>query len=123
MMLRYAAEDDFGLPESAFLACQFWYIDALASIGRTGQARELFTELLDHRNSFGMLSEDLHPATGELWGNIPQTYSMAGLINSAMTLSKKWDAAWSNNDTPQEPEPTDRQDRAAGKTPQPERAS
>ncbi len=24
LMLRYAAEDDFGLPESAFLACQFW---------------------------------------------------------------------------------------------------
>jgi len=94
LMLRYAAEDDFGLPESAFLACQFWYIDALASIGRTGQARDLFGELLGHRNPFGMLSEDLHPATGQLWGNIPQTYSMAGLINSAMTLSRRWDEAW-----------------------------
>ncbi|HVZ04325.1 glycoside hydrolase family 15 protein [Hyphomicrobium sp.] len=94
LMLRYAAEDDFGLPESAFLACQFWYIDALASIGRTGQARELFSELLGHRNAFGMLSEDLHPATGQLWGNIPQTYSMAGLINSAMRLSRRWDDAW-----------------------------
>jgi GH15 family glucan-1,4-alpha-glucosidase len=94
LMLRYAAEDDFGLPESAFLACQFWYIDALASIGRTEQARELFGELLGHRNKFGMLSEDLHPATGQLWGNIPQTYSMAGLINSAMTLSRRWDDAW-----------------------------
>jgi GH15 family glucan-1,4-alpha-glucosidase len=95
MILRYAAEDDFGLPESSFLACQFWYIDALASIGRTDQARELFTELLSHRNTFGMLSEDLHPATGELWGNIPQTYSMAGLINSAITLSRRWEDAWS----------------------------
>jgi GH15 family glucan-1,4-alpha-glucosidase len=124
MMLRYAAEDDFGLPESAFLACQFWYIDALASIGRTGQARELFTDLLDHRNSFGILSEDLHPATGELWGNIPQTYSMAGLINSAMTLSKRWDAAWSNSIIPQGQKPAGPQDREAGKTaPQPEPAS
>jgi GH15 family glucan-1,4-alpha-glucosidase len=94
LMLRYAAEDDFGLPESAFLACQFWYIDALALIGRTGQARELFGELLGHRNAFGMLSEDLHPATGQLWGNIPQTYSMAGLINSATRLSRGWDDAW-----------------------------
>jgi GH15 family glucan-1,4-alpha-glucosidase len=95
MMMRYAAEDDFGLPESAFLACQFWYIDALASIGRSDQARELFGDLLNRRNAFGMLSEDLHPATGELWGNIPQTYSMAGLINSAMTLSRRWEDAWS----------------------------
>jgi GH15 family glucan-1,4-alpha-glucosidase len=94
LLLRYAAEDDFGLPESAFLACQFWYIDALASIGRTGQARELFGELLGHRNAFGMLSEDLHPATGQLWGNIPQTYSMAGIINSATRLSRSWDDAW-----------------------------
>lgn len=97
LMLRYAAEDDFGLPESAFLACQFWYIDALASIGRAGEARELFGELLSHRNSFGMLSEDLHPATGELWGNLPQTYSMAGMINSGMTLSRKWDDAWTGS--------------------------
>jgi len=95
MMMRYAAEDDFGLPESAFLACQFWYIDALASIGRNDQARELFGDLLNRRNAFGILSEDLHPATGELWGNVPQTYSMAGLINSAMTLSRRWEDAWS----------------------------
>lgn len=94
LMLRYAAEDDFGLPESAFLACQFWYIDALASIGRTEDARDLFGELLSHRNAFGMLSEDLHPTTGQLWGNVPQTYSMAGLINSAMNLSRRWDDAW-----------------------------
>ncbi|HEY8128224.1 MAG TPA: glycoside hydrolase family 15 protein [Hyphomicrobium sp.] len=97
LMLRYAAEDDFGLPESAFLACQFWYIDALASIGRADEARELFGELLKRRNTFGMLSEDLHPATGQLWGNLPQTYSMAGLINSAMTLSRRWEDAWSGS--------------------------
>ena len=94
LLLRYAAEDDFGLPESSFLACQFWYIDALASIGRRGEARQLFSDMLDRRNAFGMLSEDLHPATNELWGNIPQTYSMAGIINSAMILSRDWDQAW-----------------------------
>jgi GH15 family glucan-1,4-alpha-glucosidase len=97
LMLRYAAEDDFGLPESAFLACQFWYIDAIASIGRVDEARELFNELLRHRNAFGMLSEDLHPATGELWGNLPQTYSMAGMINSAKTLSRKWEESWTGS--------------------------
>lgn len=96
LLLRYAAEDDFGLPESSFLACQFWYIDALASIGRRDEARQLFEDMLGRRNAFGMLSEDLHPASGELWGNIPQTYSMAGIINSAMILSRDWDQAWSD---------------------------
>ena len=27
--MRYVAPDDFGAPENAFLACNFWYIDAL----------------------------------------------------------------------------------------------
>jgi hypothetical protein len=41
-----------------------------------------------------------------------------------MTLSKRWDAAWSNSIMPQEQEPAGPQDREAGKTkPQPEPAS
>ena len=39
----------------------------------------------------GLLSEDLSPATGELWGNFPQTYSMVGIINGAVRLSQRWD--------------------------------
>src|SRR5216683_8157443 len=27
-VMRYACEDDFGVPESAFLICRFWLIDA-----------------------------------------------------------------------------------------------
>ena len=83
-----------GSPETAFLVCNFWYIDALASIGRREEARELFIELLGRRNAFGLLSEDIHPETGALWGNIPQSYSMAGIINSAMRLSIKWEDVW-----------------------------
>ncbi len=90
-MLRYAAADDFGEPETAFLVIKFWYLDALASIGRDDEARELFESLLASRNCYGLLSEDLHPETGVLWGNIPQTYSMAGIVNSAMRLSKSWE--------------------------------
>jgi hypothetical protein len=37
------------------------------------------------------LSKDIHPETATLWGNIPQTYSMAGIINSAMRLSIRWE--------------------------------
>lgn len=91
---RYKAPDDFGEPETAFTICTFWYIDALASIGRMEEARKLFQILLDSRNHVGLLSEDLDPKTNELWGNFPQTYSLVGLISSAMKLSKSWEEAF-----------------------------
>ena len=86
--------DDFGLPESAFIVCSFWYVDALHALGREEEARALFEKLLSCRNRHGLLSEDLDPRTGELWGNFPQTYSMVGLINSALRLSKSWETAF-----------------------------
>jgi len=92
-MFRYDAPDDFGEPENAFNICTFWYIDALASIGRMGEARELFENMLTLRNPLGLLSEDIEPTSGELWGNFPQTYSMAGIINAAVRLSKPWEEA------------------------------
>src|SRR5215470_9969276 len=93
-IMRYTARDDFGVPVTAFLVCQFWYIDALISLGRVPEARELFSDLLSRRNRFGLLSEDIHPITGELWGNLPQTYSMAGIINTGRVLSRSWQEAW-----------------------------
>jgi GH15 family glucan-1,4-alpha-glucosidase len=90
-MMRYSEADDFGKPSNAFLLCTFWYIDALASVGRRPEALELFNNLLARRNHVGLLSEDIDPKTGELWGNFPQTYSQVGLILSAMRLSRSWE--------------------------------
>lgn len=95
-IMRYTADDDFGAPETAFLVCQFWYADALASIGEMEKARDIFTDVLSRTNSFGILSEDIHPGTGELWGNVPQTYCMAGIINTGMKLSRSWEDAWAS---------------------------
>ena len=92
-LMRYGVADDFGEPENAFNICTFWYIDALAAIGRKEEARELFEKMLNCRNSLGLLSEDLDPATGELWGNFPQTYSLVGIINAARRLSCSWEDA------------------------------
>ena len=89
-MLRYAAEDDFGAPETAFNVCTFWLIEALHLTGRSDEARKLFEAMLGHTTRSGMLSEDLDYDTGELWGNFPQTYSLVGIINSAGHLSKSW---------------------------------
>jgi GH15 family glucan-1,4-alpha-glucosidase len=93
-IMRYTAEDDFGAPETAFLVCQFWYADALAAIGEKDRAREIYTDVLTRTNSYGILSEDIHPVTGQLWGNIPQTYCMAGVINTGIQLSRSWEDAW-----------------------------
>ncbi|GAB5469789.1 MAG: glycoside hydrolase family 15 protein [Rhodospirillales bacterium] len=90
-MRRYKAPDDFGAPETAFNVCTFWRIDALARCGRQEEAREIFEAMLAARNHLGLLSEDVDPKTGELWGNFPQTYSMVGIINGAVRLSKSWE--------------------------------
>jgi GH15 family glucan-1,4-alpha-glucosidase len=89
-MLRYASEDDFGLPETAFNFCTFWLIEALHIIGREVEARELYEVMLTRLTPAGLLSEDTDFESGELWGNYPQTYSLVGLINCAGLLSKPW---------------------------------
>ena len=91
-MRRYEAADDFGRPQTAFNVCSFWRIDALARIGRVQQARDVFEAMLARRNHLGLLSEDLAVDGGELWGNFPQTYSMVGIINGAVRLSRPWDS-------------------------------
>jgi GH15 family glucan-1,4-alpha-glucosidase len=92
-LFRYIAPDDFGAPETSFNICTFWYIDALAATGRKERARAMFEHMLTQRNPLGLLSEDLAPKSGEHWGNFPQTYSMVGLIQAAMRLSRRWEDA------------------------------
>lgn len=89
-MLRYAAEDDFGPPETAFNFCTFWLIEALHLVGRSDEARALYTKMLERLTPAGLLSEDTDFESGELWGNYPQTYSLVGLINCAGLLSRPW---------------------------------
>lgn len=89
-MLRYANEDDFGRPETAFNICTFWLIEALHLEGRDEEARLLFGKMLSHTTASGLLSEDMAFDSGELWGNFPQTYSLVGVINCAVLLSQSW---------------------------------
>jgi GH15 family glucan-1,4-alpha-glucosidase len=93
-IFRYVEQDDFGVPENAFLVCTLWFVNALAAIGERDEARALFEKVLARRNRHGLLSEDIDPVTGELWGNFVQTYSMVGLIVAAMRLSVPWDEAF-----------------------------
>lgn len=93
-IFRYVEKDDFGAPENAFLVCSFWYVNALVALGRKDEARALFEKLLSYRNKHGLLAEHINPKSGEQWGNYVQTYSMVGLINSAIRLSIRWDQAF-----------------------------
>jgi hypothetical protein len=70
---------------------QFLYIDALAATGGRDEERALFTDLLERRNSFGLL---LGRPPGDRGANLPQTYSVAGIINLTMRPSDKWEDAW-----------------------------
>ncbi|HXO83926.1 MAG TPA: glycoside hydrolase family 15 protein, partial [Gemmatimonadales bacterium] len=93
-VFRYIMPDDFGAPENAFLVCTFWYVNALHAIGDREEARRTFEDLLACRNRHGLLAEHIDPKTREQWGNFVQTYSMVGLISSAIRLSQRWDQAF-----------------------------
>ena len=90
-LLRYKHPDDFGDTVNAFTVCSFWWANALAGTGQVEAARALFARLLSVRNCVGLLSEHVDPATGTLWGNFPQTYSMVGIITTATRLSRRWE--------------------------------
>ncbi|MCB9529471.1 MAG: glycoside hydrolase family 15 protein [Myxococcales bacterium] len=88
---RYDHADDFGLPEVAFNVCGFWYIEALATVGRVDDAMAAFDHLMQCRNGHGLLSEDSDPADFSQWGNFPQTYSHVGVINAAFRIARARD--------------------------------
>jgi len=88
LFYRYKHFDDFGVPESTFLVCAFWYVDALACVGRVDDAIKNLDSILQFSNHLGIFSEDVSP-DGSQWGNFPQTYSHVGLINAAFRIAKK----------------------------------
>jgi GH15 family glucan-1,4-alpha-glucosidase len=91
-VLRYESEEvRDGLPpgEGAFLACSFWLIDNYILQGRHVEGRQLFDRLIARCNDVGLLAEEIDPLTGRMLGNFPQAYSHVGLINAALSLSRK----------------------------------
>lgn len=87
---RYRQEDDFGKPQSAFVACSFWIAQSLAQMGSVDQAKKIIEDTLKSANSLGLFSEHFEPVNREQLGNFPQAYSHVGLINSAFAVSPRW---------------------------------
>lgn len=91
LFYRYKHQDDFGKPKTTFLITAFWYVEALACVGRTDEAIRYFDELMKYTNHLGLLSEDVAEDDGSQWGNFPQAYSHVGLMNAAYRIAKKLD--------------------------------
>jgi GH15 family glucan-1,4-alpha-glucosidase len=91
LFYRYLHADDFGKPESTFLVCAFWYVEALACVGRIDDAIREFESLLQYSNHLLLFSEDVDEKDGSQWGNFPQAYSHVGLMNAAYRISMKLD--------------------------------
>jgi GH15 family glucan-1,4-alpha-glucosidase len=91
LFFRYLHEDDFGKPKTTFLICAFWYVEALAAVGRVDDAIREFENLTKYSNHLLLFSEDVDEETGSQWGNFPQAYSHVGLMNAAYRISMKLD--------------------------------
>lgn len=91
LFYRYLHRDDFGRPETTFLVCAFWYVEALACVGRLDEAVSEFEKLMQYCNHLLLFSEDVDEDTGSQWGNFPQAYSHVGLMNAAYRIAMKLD--------------------------------
>lgn len=85
-VLRYRGDD--GLPggEGGFVIAACWLVEAMVTLGRLDDARELFERVLEQAGPTGLLAEQWDPASRVALGNFPQVYSHLGVINAAVAL-------------------------------------
>ncbi|TKC56156.1 glycoside hydrolase family 15 protein [Pedobacter hiemivivus] len=91
LFYRYLHKDDFGKPKTTFLICAFWYVEALACVGRLQDAIREFESIIKYANHLLLFSEDVDEVDGSQWGNFPQAYSHVGLMNAAHRIAIKLD--------------------------------
>jgi GH15 family glucan-1,4-alpha-glucosidase len=89
-LFRYRLDDGFGQPTVAFIICTFWLAEALAAVGRKGDAKDVMDRAHSALSPLGLLSEDYETSSLRMWGNFPQAYSHVGLIHAAFAASPSW---------------------------------
>lgn len=102
LTFRYIEEDEFGVPQNAFIVCTFWMINALYLIGEEEKAYRMFENILTSSNHLGLFSEDIDPQSKQLTGNFPQGYSHLAFIQTVLLLETKynWSDAFGVKSTP-----------------------
>ena len=73
--------------EGSFIACSFWYIEALARSHQVEKAHLLFEKMLTLANHVGLYSEQLG-RSGEQLGNFPQALTHLAFISAATYLNR-----------------------------------
>jgi GH15 family glucan-1,4-alpha-glucosidase len=92
LLHRYRGPDTAG--EGAFGICSFWGAELLAlGGGSADEAGRAFERLVALGNDVGLFAEELDPATGAPLGNFPQAFTHVGLINAAISLERRAEAA------------------------------
>ncbi len=86
LVRRKAAKGD-GSDEGAFLACSCWMADCMKMQGREDEAATMLERVIGLSNDVGLLSEEYHTPTRRLIGNIPQSLTHLGVVNTALFLS------------------------------------
>ena len=97
-VFRYTSEDEFGIPENAFIVTTFWMINALYLIGEKQKAETMFNNILQCRNKLGLFSEAIDTSVCRLTGNFPQGYSHLALIQTILLMETNYN--WSDASEP-----------------------
>ena len=65
-VFRYVETDDFEAPENACKVCTFWYIDAIAALGRRDEVRRLFEKRSPHATRWASCRKTATPMTNRI---------------------------------------------------------
>jgi GH15 family glucan-1,4-alpha-glucosidase len=86
LLYRYSGMQE---EEATFVACAYWMVAALVSVGRRDEAVDLMEELLPLANDVGIMSEMIEPSDDSFMGNVPQGLSHLALIVAALSIAGK----------------------------------
>lgn len=94
MLYRYSEVEK---EESTFVACAFWLVEGLASLGELEKAQQAMADILEtlcHQGDVETFNEMFDVRTGAWRGNLPQGLSHLALIcaSQALTVAAEQDA-------------------------------